>query len=263
MCQTQLRPRKSSLGGLTAWPMQKLSPRPKRARGSNLANWLAAGYFGVFTLTAYAGAQQEETLSSAFQLVLHQALENAPPPNPDHLSDKALREKYRTWFFEINPRLERYLNARHQSFEELNGADLRSIFLQTVWYESIRARLDPSLVLGVIEVESGFNKFAISSAGALGYMQVMPFWMSKALVTNGAIDQTTGQTKLQPSTRLLHLQTNVRFGCTILRHYMDIEGNSLLRALGRYNGNIRDDAYAQAVLRARSHWIAEDLRLRD
>src|SRR6185436_10656780 len=97
-------------------------------------------------------------------------------------------------------------------------------FLKTVHYEAIRSGLDPQLVLGLIQVESGFRKYAVSSAGARGYMQVMPFWIN---VIGGNADHN-----------LFHLRTNLRYGCVILRHYLDMEKGDLYRALGRYNGSV-------------------------
>ena len=96
-------------------------------------------------------------------------------------------------------------------------------FLQTVWYEAHRAGLEPALVLGLIQVESGFKKYAISSAGAMGLMQVMPFWTRQ--IGDGDVE------------RLLNMQINLRYGCVILRHYLDEEHGDLFMALGRYNGS--------------------------
>ncbi|EWS56651.1 murein transglycosylase C [Methylibium sp. T29] len=113
-------------------------------------------------------------------------------------------------------------------------------FLETLWYESRRAGLDPGLVLGLVEVESGFRKYAVSVAGARGYMQVMPFWM-----------RTIGDGDVG---RLFHLQTNLRFGCVILRHYLDRERGDLYLALGRYNGSRGRPEYPNAVFAARKRW---------
>jgi len=116
----------------------------------------------------------------------------------------------------------------------------RVALLKTVQYEATRAGLDPQLVLGVIEVESGFRKYATSSAGARGYMQIMPFW-----------------TKLLERTRdnLFHLRTNLRYGCVILRHYLDIEKGDYFRALGRYNGSLGQAPYPNKVIGAwRGRW---------
>jgi hypothetical protein len=117
---------------------------------------------------------------------------------------------------------------------------VRTEFLQTLWYEAHRAGLDPSLVLGLIQVESGFRKYAISSAGARGYMQVMPFWAR--LIGDG-----------DPGV-LFHTQANLRFGCVILRHYLGRESGDLFMALGRYNGSRGQPQYPDAVLAARSGW---------
>ncbi|MGA8862572.1 MAG: lytic transglycosylase domain-containing protein [Gallionella sp.] len=118
--------------------------------------------------------------------------------------------------------------------------EYRMNFLKTVHYEATRAGLDPQLVLGLIEVESGFNKYAVSNSGARGYMQVMPFWVNEI--------GTKGQ-------NLFHLRVNLRYGCTILRHYLDIEKGNLFRALGRYNGTLGKPGYPNLVRAAwRNHW---------
>jgi len=117
---------------------------------------------------------------------------------------------------------------------------IRKEFLQTVWYESKRAGLDVTLVLGLIQVESNFRKFAVSNVGARGYMQVMPFWTR--VIGDG-----------DPS-KLFHMQTNLRFGCVILRHYLDRERSDLFMGLGRYNGSRGKAAYPDAVLGASKHW---------
>jgi soluble lytic murein transglycosylase-like protein len=123
---------------------------------------------------------------------------------------------------------------------ELSSPELQQAFLQTVWYESRRAALDPTLVMGLIEVESGFRKFAISSAGARGVMQVMPFWTRQL----GAADASV----------LFQWQANMRFGCVILRHYLSLEKGNMHMALGRYNGSRGQLAYPQAVLAAQRRW---------
>jgi soluble lytic murein transglycosylase-like protein len=107
-------------------------------------------------------------------------------------------------------------------------------------YEATRAGLDAQLVLGLIQVESAFRKYAVSSAGARGFMQVMPFWID-------AIGQKDHN--------LFHLRTNLRYGCVILRHYVDIEQGNLFRALGRYNGSLGKPDYPNLVVRAWiNHW---------
>ena len=120
---------------------------------------------------------------------------------------------------------------------------LRREFLQTVWYESKRAGLDVSMVMGLIQVESGYRKFAISSVGARGYMQIMPFWMR--VIGDGDIG------------KLFHMQTNLRFGCVILRHYMDREKGDAYMALGRYNGSRGQPQYPNMVFGAQRQWLLE------
>ena len=111
--------------------------------------------------------------------------------------------------------------------------DSRLAFLKTLHYEATRAGLDPQLVLAVVQVESGFKKYAVSSAGARGYMQVMPFWI-KVIGT--------------PAHNLFNFRTNLRYGCVILRHYLDIEKGDVSRALGRYNGSLGKPEYPNLVL---------------
>ncbi|HUL40743.1 MAG TPA: lytic transglycosylase domain-containing protein [Burkholderiales bacterium] len=121
--------------------------------------------------------------------------------------------------------------------DRMPNEQARMDFLRTVHYEASRAGLDPQLVLGLIQVESRFNKYAISRAGARGYMQVMPFW--KKEIGSNEHD-------------LFHLKTNLRYGCTILRYYLDQENGDLFRALGRYNGTLGQSKYPNRVVRA---WI--------
>lgn len=117
----------------------------------------------------------------------------------------------------------------------LQNKEAREDFLATVYYESIRAGLDPRWVLALIQVESAFRKYAISNVGAQGYMQVMPFWTELIGEENH---------------NLFHLRTNLRYGTVILRHYLEIEDGDLFRALGRYNGSVGKRTYPYQVLRA-------------
>ena len=113
-------------------------------------------------------------------------------------------------------------------------------FLMLVRYESMRAGLDPHLVLAVIDVESKFRKYAVSRAGARGLMQVMPFWVKELG---------------EPGQNLFHERTNLRYGCTILRHYLERERGNLANALGRYNGSLGQADYPNRVQRAlRERW---------
>ena len=161
---------------------------------------------------------------------LSSAIANHAPPIPE-FADTESRLQYLRWLGAMSERLKR----------RLPDFQTRKEFLQTVWYESRRAGLEVSLVLGVIEVESNFRKFVVSSAGARGFMQVMPFWTR--VIGDG-----------DPS-RLLHMQTNLRFGCVILRHYIEREDGDLFLALGRYNGSRGKAAYPQAVFAAQNKWV--------
>ncbi len=179
--------------------------------------------------TAHAGAQIEEPLSDAVRHALRAAVEQLDPPEPV-FDNVAQRLGYLRWLAHMSWRLRR----------RKPEPQARTDFLQTVWYESRRAGLDTALVLGLIEVESGFRKYAISRAGARGYMQVMPFWTR--LIGDGDPD------------KLFHLQTNLRYGCVILRHYLDRERGDLFLALGRYNGSRGRAPYPNAVFAAQRRW---------
>jgi len=160
---------------------------------------------------------------------LSSAITNSAPPIPE-FQDTESRLKYLRWLGAMSERLKK----------KKPEWDVRREFLQTVWYESKRAGLDVSLVLGLIQVESNFRKFAVSSVGARGYMQVMPFW------TRVLGDGDAG--------KLFHMQTNLRFGCVILRHYLERERGDVFMALGRYNGSRGKAPYPNAVLGARRNW---------
>ncbi|MBK9444436.1 MAG: lytic transglycosylase domain-containing protein, partial [Comamonadaceae bacterium] len=154
----------------------------------------------------------EEPLIDSVRTALSSAIANHAPPVPE-FADTESRLVYLRWLGSMSQRTGR----KKPDFT------VRKEFLQTVWYESKRAGLEVSLVLGLIQVESNFRKFAVSSAGARGYMQVMPFW------TRVLGDGDAG--------KLFHMQTNLRFGCVILRHYLERERGDLFLALGRYNGS--------------------------
>jgi soluble lytic murein transglycosylase-like protein len=192
--------------------------------------WLGAGAAALWpTAPAWAGAQVEEPLADAVRGALSAAVADAAPPKPQ-FDDIDKRLAYLRWLGAMSNRL-KPRKADHATRVE---------FLESVWYESRRAGLETALVLGLIQVESGFRKYAISVAGARGYMQVMPFWMR--LIGNGDVG------------RLFHLQTNLRFGCVILRHYLDREKGDLFLALGRYNGSRGRAEYPNMVFGARSRW---------
>ncbi len=172
----------------------------------------------LFANHAWAGAQQYEPLAASVQAALQATIADHAAPEPQFPS---LEEKI-SWLTEMSRRLENRMPDR----------EARLDFLKTVYYEAKRAGLDPQMVLGLIQVESGFRKYAVSSAGARGYMQIMPFWVKLI----GSQDSN-----------LFHLRTNLRFGCTILRHYLDIEKGDLYRALGRYNGSLGKPEYPNIV----------------
>jgi soluble lytic murein transglycosylase-like protein len=183
----------------------------------------------LLPLSAQAGRQVEEPLADSVRSALSSAIHQSAPPAPLFANDGA-RQLYAYWLAAMTERL------RKRRADALDHKE----FLPTVWYESKRAGLDVALVLGLIQVESNFRKFAISSVGARGYMQVMPFWTR--LIGDG-----------DPGT-LFHLQTNLRFGCVILRHYLDAERGDVFMALGRYNGSRGQRPYPDAVLAARRAW---------
>ncbi|MES2941541.1 MAG: lytic transglycosylase domain-containing protein [Pseudomonadota bacterium] len=178
---------------------------------------------------ARAGAQIEEPLIDSVRTALSSAVANQAPPVPE-FRDTDSRMKYLRWLGLMSDRLKK----------KKPEWQIRKEFLQTVWYESKRAGLDVTLVMGLIQVESNFRKFAVSPVGARGYMQVMPFWT-----------RVIGDS--DPS-KLFHMQTNLRFGCVILRHYLDRERGDLFMGLGRYNGSRGKAPYPDAVLGASKNW---------
>jgi soluble lytic murein transglycosylase-like protein len=176
-----------------------------------------------------AGNQKEEALADSVRLALSRAITDARPPQLSFASEVD-RDEWQRWFDAVSARLH----------GRMPDTMVRTEFLQTLWYEARRAGLEPALVLGLIQVESGFRKYAISTAGARGYMQVMPFWTR--VIGDG-----------QPS-KLFHMQTNLRYGCSILRMYIDMERGQLFLALGRYNGSRGRAEYPNAVRAAWRKW---------
>jgi len=176
---------------------------------------------GLACAIAAAGEQKYEPLSASVRAGLHRSVADQASPRLAFISDA----EGMAWLAAMSKRLEKHVP----------DATTREDLLTTVHYEATRAGLDPQLVLGVIHVESGFRKYTVSKAGARGYMQVMPFWMT-----------LIGES----GDNLFKLRTNLRYGCTILRHYLDIERGDTFRALGRYNGSLGKSRYPNAVLRA-------------
>ena len=181
-------------------------------------------------LGARAGAQVEEPLIDSVRSALSASIAQAAPPRP-RFDDVEARMAYLRWLGAMSERLKK----------RKTETQIRIEFLETVWYEAKRAGLEPSLVLGLVQVESGFRKYAISTAGARGYMQVMPFWTRSIGDGNAS--------------SLFHMQSNLRFGCVILRHYLDRERGDLFLALGRYNGSRGRPEYPNAVFAARRQWL--------
>ena len=203
--------------------------RTGRARRSLTAAAIVSPIAMLLPTRAFAGAQVEEPLANAVRSALSAAVNDAAPPKPQFDTMDA-RLAYLRWLGEMSNRLKR------RETEHVRRVD----FLEAAWYESTRAGLEPALLLGLIQVESGFRRYAISSAGARGYTQVMPFWAR--LIGDG-----------DPA-RLFHMQTNLRFGCVILRHYLDRERGDLYLALGRYNGSRGRPEYPNAVFASQRAW---------
>jgi soluble lytic murein transglycosylase-like protein len=190
---------------------------------------IAAIVLFVQCASVFAGNQKEEALSDSVRLALARAVTDSSPPRPrfDTINE---RIKYLYWLGEMSGRLKK----------RLPDFQARIDLLKTAWYEAKRAGLDPALVLGLIQVESNFRKYAVSNVGAQGYMQVMPFWTR--IVGDG------------DRTKLFNMQANLRYGCSILRMYIDMEKGNLFLALGRYNGSRGQPQYPNAVLAAWKQW---------
>lgn len=188
--------------------------------------WLLLIALSFCATQALAGTQLYEPLTASVQSALQKSVSDSRPQVSSFKTPMGAAD----WLTEMSRRLEKRIPAREYRIE----------LLRSIHYEATRAGLDPQMVLGLIQVESGFRKYAVSTAGARGYMQVMPFWR-----------KVIGQ----PTDNLFHLRTNLRYGCVILRHYLDIEKGDLFRALGRYNGSLGRPEYPNMVLAAwQKHW---------
>lgn len=175
---------------------------------------------------ALAGAQKEEALSLAVATAMQRSINDSVSPRLVFANPTEAQQ----WMADMSTRLRK----------KIPDDFMREKLLTAIHYEATRAGLDPQMVLGLIQVESGFRKYAISSAGARGLMQVMPFWVN-----------SIGNREHN----LFDMYTNLRFGCTILRHYLDIEKGDVFRALGRYNGSLGQAEYPNMVLGAwKSSW---------
>ena len=210
-------------------PVQAREPGAVISRRNCIRSASALAGSLLFAEQSWAGGQLEEPLADSVRGALSSAIANSAPPVPIFASTDA-RMAYLRWLSALSDRL----YPRKKDFTE------RIEFLQTLWYESKRAGLETSLVLGLVQVESAFRKYAVSSVGARGYMQVMPFWTR--VIGDG-----------DPA-KLFHMQTNLRFGCVILRHYLDRERGDTYMALGRYNGSRGKPQYPNAVFSAQRRW---------
>lgn len=176
---------------------------------------------------ALAGAQREETLSDDVASVMRNSVDNASPPRLvfEHAIDG------QRWLNDMSGRLAQFMPDSELARRRL---------LIMVQYESRRADLDTQLILGLIQVESRFRQYAVSGVGAKGLMQVMPFWQKYI----GHADHN-----------LFDVRTNLRYGCTILRHYNNLENGNMRNALARYNGSLGRDKYPNAVYSAwQDYW---------
>ena len=172
---------------------------------------------------ALAGAQQYEVLTASVRASLAQAVNDRSTVDMRDMDTRA-------WVRAMTRRVAGRFPDEEAARE----------FLALARYEALRAGLDPHLVLAVIDVESRFRKYAVSKAGARGLMQVMPFWVREI----GA-----------PGQNLFHERTNLRYGCTILRHYLDRERGNVANALARYNGSLGQADYPNRVLKSlRERW---------
>ena len=179
----------------------------------------------------WAGNQKEEKLADSVRIALSRSVTDNRPPKPGFNAIED-RLSYLRWLGDMSERLKKKIPDNQTRIE----------FLETTWYEAKRAGLEPELVLGLIQVESAFRKYATSIVGARGLMQVMPFW-SRVIGDN------------EPQ-KLFNMTTNLRYGCSILRMYIDMEGGNLFLALGRYNGSRGQAEYPNLVLAAWKKWMA-------
>lgn len=200
---------------------------PEQPQRRKLLGGLAALSAGVcLPSLVQAGAQREETLSDDVASVMRHSVNNVNPPR------LVFSNPYNAprWLNDMSLRLARYVADPLE----------RRRLLINIQYETTRAGLDTQLVLGLITVESAFRQYAISSVGARGLMQVMPFWKNYIG---------------KPEHNLFDIRTNLRYGCTILRHYSNRENGNMERALARYNGSLGSRRYPDAVIAAwQSRW---------
>jgi soluble lytic murein transglycosylase-like protein len=178
---------------------------------------------------ANAATQQYEPMSESIRLALRSAVHDELEKESFDIPDESFYERG-MWLVKQSDRLKRFIK----------NEDERLYFLRMLRYEATRAGLSPDLVLAVIHVESGFKNKITSNAGARGLMQIMPFWSK--VIGDGDPD------------KLFHARTNLRYGCTILKHYLDMEKGDITAALARYNGSIGRAVYPRAVFSTFKRW---------
>ena len=185
---------------------------------------LLAAIFLAAPPPAVAGAQQYEVLSASVRASLSRSVNDRATLDYKDLDT-------RSWTRAMRRRVQVHFPDEAAAME----------FLGLVRYEAQRSGLDPHLVLALIDVESRFRKYAVSREGAKGLMQVMPFWVKEIGV---------------PEHNLFSQRVNLRYGCTILRHYLDRENGNMTNALGRYNGSLGKPDYPNRVLKAwKERWV--------
>jgi len=196
--------------------MDIMARNPPLSTGLVLSAWLG---ILAFTSVFDATAATRERPDDALRQILVDAIDSS-----DSFSDRFDAE---VWLTDMSSRLQRRVEDPQERLE----------ILKTVHYEARRAGLDPEMILALIEVESNYDRFAISSAGAQGLMQIMPFWLDEIG---------------RPEDNLFHIGTNIRLGCTILSYYRKREKGNLFKALARYNGSVGKSWYPNRVYRALS-----------
>ena len=173
--------------------------------------------------------------------ICHAATQEKPDPELRSLLTRAIassdsfRDRFdaEVWLLDMSTRLK----------SRIKDTARRINLLKEIHYEAKRAKLPPELVMAVIDTESHFDRWAISEAGAQGLMQIMPFWLQEIHAGDN---------------NLFSIRTNLRFGCTILRYYLDRENGDLVRGLARYNGSVGSTRYSRRVLDALSqHWFRQ------
>ncbi len=194
--------------------MNIMAPNPPLSTGLVLSAWLGILLFAsVFDAAAATLERPDDSLRQ----ILIEAIESS-----DSFSDRFDAE---VWLTDMSSRLQK----------RVKDPEERLKILKTVHYEAGRADLEPELILALIEVESNYDHFAISSAGAQGLMQIMPFWLDEIG---------------HPDDNLFHIGTNIRLGCTILSYYLKREKGNMFKALARYNGSIGKRWYPNRIYRA-------------